>query len=217
MARIALWHVILASVLGMILLGSTVKGVSARIACSGGDKTYSVAGGDTLRAIAGRYQTTWQSLAAYNHLTNPHALYIGQHLCIPTHAAANVTFRPASAQSAAAGRGNPFPYGGCTWWADQRYYQLHGFYVPWTNNANAWQWTTRAYQYGWRVSSSPSMGSIINLQPGVEGAYGMGHVGVVERVLANGHVIASNMNWFGTSRIVNIEFMPGPGVTFISV
>jgi len=94
---------------------------------------------------------------------------------------------------------------------------MHGVYVPWRTNADAWQWTARAHQYGWRVSSKPSSGAIIDLQPWVEGAYGKGHVAVVERILSNGHVIASNMDW-GTNpyQVRYVEFAPGRGVTFIS-
>jgi surface antigen len=115
------------------------------------------------------------------------------------------------------GSGNVFPYGTCTWWADQRYYQLHGSYVPWRTQANAWQWTARARQFNWRVSSQPSPGAIIVLQPGVQGSYGMGHVAVVEKILSNGHVIASNMSWGGSfGRVTDVEFAPGPGVSFIS-
>jgi surface antigen len=111
---------------------------------------------------------------------------------------------------------NVFPYPSCTWWADQRYYQLHGIFVPWHSQANAWQWTDRAYQYGWHVSSSPVTGAIINLQPGVQGAGGLGHVGVVERILSNGHVVASNMSWGAyPSSVTDVEFTPGPGVTFL--
>lgn len=111
---------------------------------------------------------------------------------------------------------NVFPYPSCTWWADQRYYQLHGMFVPWHTQANAWQWTDRAYQYGWHVSSSPAIGAIINLQPGVQGAGGLGHVAVVERILSNGHVIASNMSWGAyPSSVTDVEFAPGPGVTFL--
>jgi hypothetical protein len=65
---------------------------------------------------------------------------------------------------------NVFPYGQCTWYADQRFHQLHGIYVPWTSSANAWQWPTRAAEYGWRVSRRPIPGSIIVLQRGVQGA-----------------------------------------------
>ncbi|HEV2583133.1 MAG TPA: CHAP domain-containing protein [Ktedonobacteraceae bacterium] len=111
---------------------------------------------------------------------------------------------------------NVFPYGTCTWWADQRYYQLHGDYVPWHSQANAWQWTARAYDFGWHVSSTPVLGAIINLQPGVDGAYSLGHVAIVEKILGNGHVIASNMAWGANPWVVTyVEFAPGPGVTFL--
>ena len=112
---------------------------------------------------------------------------------------------------------NVFPYGSCTWWANQRYYQLHGVFVPWRIQSNAWQWTARAYQFGWHVASSPVEGAIIDLQPGVQGASSWaGHVAIVERILSNGHVIASNMNWGARPwRVTYIEFAPGSGVTFL--
>lgn len=111
---------------------------------------------------------------------------------------------------------NPYPYPACTWWADQRYFQKHGYFVPWHSQANAWQWTARAHQFGWHVSTRPVLGSIIDLQPWVQGAYGLGHVAVVEKILRNGHVIASNMSWGANPyRVVDVEFAPGPGVTFI--
>jgi surface antigen len=117
----------------------------------------------------------------------------------------------------AVGEGNPFPYGQCTWWADQRYYQLHGVFVPWRINANAWQWTTRAYQFGWDVSPVPQAGEIMVLQPGTQGAWGMGHVGVVEHVFPGGRFTASSMNW-GADRggVTYAQFHTGPGVAFIS-
>lgn len=124
----------------------------------------------------------------------------------------------ASSQEAASkGHNNPFPYGSCTWWADQRYHQLTGIYVPWTTRADAWEWTARARQFHWHVSKAPAKGSIIDLQPWVQYAYGLGHVAVVEKVLANGRVIASNMSWGAHPRqVINVEFSPGPGVTFIT-
>ena len=114
------------------------------------------------------------------------------------------------------GSGNVFPYGSCTWWADQRYFQIHGIFVPWRTQSDAWQWTARAYQFGWHVSSSPVRGAIIDLQPGVQGASWAGHVAVVEKILSNGHVIASNMSWGAHPwQVTYVEFAPGPGVTFI--
>ncbi len=111
---------------------------------------------------------------------------------------------------------NVFPYGSCTWWANQRYFQFHGIFVPWRTQSNAWQWTARAYQFGWHVSSSPMVGAIIDLQPGVQGASWAGHVALVERILSNGDVIASNMNWGAyPGQVTYVEFAPGPGVTFL--
>ena len=83
-------------------------------------------------------------------------------------------------------------------------------------NSNAWQWTMRANEYHWNVSSTPSIGSIINLQGGTQGAGGYGHVAVVEKILPNGHVMTSNMNWGGGASVTYIEFAPGAGVTFIT-
>jgi len=114
------------------------------------------------------------------------------------------------------GHYNPFSYPQCTWWADERYHELHGVYVPWTTNANAWQWTTRAYQFGWQVSSRASNGAIIDLQPWVQGAYGYGHVGVVEKVYGDGSVLASSTNWGSDPyHVTYVHFYPGTGVTFI--
>lgn len=111
---------------------------------------------------------------------------------------------------------NLFPYGSCTWWANQRYFQLHGFYVPWRIQSNAWQWTNRAEDFGWQVSNYPVLGAIVDLQPGVQGASMVGHVAIVERILRNGDVIASNMNWGAYPWAVTyVKFKPGPGVTFL--
>ena len=94
---------------------------------------------------------------------------------------------------------------------------MTGIYVPWRTQANAWQWTARARQFHWKVSSKPTRGAIIDLQPWIQGAYGYGHVAVVERVLKNGRVIASNMSWGAYPwRVVSVQFSPGRGVTFLS-
>lgn len=115
------------------------------------------------------------------------------------------------------GSRNAFPYGQCTWWAAQRYFQLHHVYVPWMTGSDAWAWTMRAHQFHWHVSRFPSIGAIVDLQPGVEGAYGLGHVAVVEQVLGNGHVLASTMNWGSQPRKVQyVQYTVGPGVTFIT-
>jgi surface antigen len=112
---------------------------------------------------------------------------------------------------------NVFPFGQCTWWAAQRYFQLHDVGVPWTYNANANQWVARAHDFGWQVSSKPTVGSIIVMQADVQGAGDVGHVGIVEQILSDGAVIVSSMNWGNHSGMVtNDVFNPGPGISFVS-
>jgi len=215
-ASIVVGHVIVAVVLGLLLLGSTlgthIFGAFAQSPCSSSDHSYIVGSGNTLGGIAVRYHTTWQRLASYNHIANPNLIYVNQTICIPGHGSTGSGGHPS-----VKGKGNYFPYGQCTWYANQRYHELHGIYVPWTTNANAWAWTNRARDFHWHVSGRPAPGNIIDLQPWVQGAYALGHVAVVERVLSNGHVIASNMNWGARHwEVTNVEFSPGPGVSFIS-
>ncbi len=217
--------VVIATIFGIVLasgsFGAHMMGVFAKSPCASGDQVYSVNSGDTLGGIALRYHTTWQRLAAYNHIANPNIIYLHQTICIPGKARTthkpHPTRHPVRTPAPIRGSANYFPYGQCTWWASQRYFQLHGIYVPWKTLADAWQWTARARDFHWRVSSTPSPGAIINLQPWVEGAYSLGHVAVVEKVLRNGHVIASNMNWGAYYwEVTYVEFAPGPGITFIS-
>ncbi len=215
-ASIITGHLIVVTALGAVFLGSmfgdTLLGAFAQSSCSSGDQTYIVASGDTLGVIASRYHMTWQRITSYNKIANPNMIYVAQHICIP--GAGNTAV--ISGPPAIKGLGNFFPYGQCTWWANQRYHQLHNTYVPWTTRADAWQWSARAHDFHWQVSTQPIAGAIVDLQPWVQGAYGLGHVAFVEKVLSNGHVIASNLNWGVNSRqVVNVEFAPGPGVTFI--
>ena len=221
-----------------ITLGLSVGSAHAQsqTVCSSGDRTYVVVSGDTLGGIAYRFGTNWESLASHNHLANPNLIYVNQVICIPAAGTAksvvhtstsNVSLNTISvprsttktvvSASSSVGSVNVFPYGQCTWWADQRYFQLHGVFVPWRTQSDAWEWTARAYQFGWHVSSLPTVGSIIDLQPWVQGAYSLGHVAVVEQVLSNGHVVASTMNWGAYPwQVTYVQFAPGPGVTFIS-
>ncbi len=110
-----------------------------------------------------------------------------------------------------------FTYGQCTYWADLRYHQLTGFWVPW--GGNAWEWANGASASGWIVSSTPHVPSIIVLQPGVQGAGGFGHVAVVESINADGTVHVSQWNWYagggGWAITSYWDFSPGPGVSFV--
>lgn len=47
------------------------------------EEVYTVKSGDTLSAIARKYNTTYQKLAAYNGIANPNLIYVGQKIKIP--------------------------------------------------------------------------------------------------------------------------------------
>lgn len=110
-----------------------------------------------------------------------------------------------------------FTYGQCTYWADYRYHQWTGIWVPW--GGDAWAWADGARASGWVVSSSPHVPSIIVLQPGVQGASGYGHVAFVESINSDGSVHSSNWNWYtnggGWATLSYFDFYPGPGVSFV--
>lgn len=54
------------------------------IVAGGGTTTYVVQPGDTLSAIARRFNTTVQELVRLNHIPNPNLIHVGQKLTVPT-------------------------------------------------------------------------------------------------------------------------------------
>lgn len=135
----------------------------------------------------------------------------------PTSAVSSAAITSAGSSSAAdSGSLARFAYGQCTYWANMRYHQLTGHWVPWLGNAD--QWAAGAAADGWVVSGkpNPSGPSIIVLQPYVQGAGAYGHVAVVERVNANGSVYTSNWNWAGNwGATTYVTFTPASGVSFV--
>lgn len=116
------------------------------------------------------------------------------------------------------GTGDFFPQGQCTYGASLQYHNTTGYWVPWGGNAK--DWPNNAYAYGWEVSSSPVVPSIIALQPGIQLADGIdGHVGVVQSINPDGSVQAISLNWGTTQserqQYTTHSFKPGPGVSFI--
>lgn len=131
---------------------------------------------------------------------------------------ATTASNPPTISPSDAGSLDRFFYGQCTYWANMRYHELTGHWVPWLGNADAWAYQAPAY--GWQTSSVPNPDgpSIIVLQPDTQGAGSYGHVAVVETGVtdySNG-ISTSNWNWndeWATETWVT--FYVGPGVTFI--
>lgn len=89
--------------------------------------------------------------------------------------------------------GNAYPYGQCTWWAYQRRSELG---LP-TGSlfGNATDWADSARRLGYWVSSTPLAGDAVVFHAGQYDADPVyGHVGVVERVDADGSVRISEAN-----------------------
>lgn len=228
---IVVGHVVVLTVLALALLttsfGGSMFSAFAASYCGESDQTYVVKSGDTLSQIADQYGTTYGKLADYNKLADPNMIYINQHICVPGNDASTNAGDSNSGSTTTTttvgytaptikGTGNYFAYPQCTWWANERYHQLHGIYVPWTTNSNAYQWIDRANQFGWRVSYTPVKGAVVVLQPYVQGAGGLGHVGIVEQINANGTISVSNTNWGANPYSVTYTTVtPGAGVAFV--
>ncbi|KAJ9049577.1 hypothetical protein DSO57_1023047 [Entomophthora muscae] len=87
-----------------------------------------------------------------------------------------------------------YPFKGqCSEWADGRYYQLTGQHVDFLNGIfDAKLWPEKAQATGWQVSSTPSVPSMIILQPQQVLIGETGHVAIVESI--NGDSICTS-NW----------------------
>ena len=103
-----------------------------------------------------------------------------------------------------------FPYGQCTYWAAQMRPDIGR-----SISGNAWYWSTAAADAGFNVNGVPGVGAIAVFQPGVEGAYGAGHVAYVTSVGGNGWFQVSEMDYPYFGRVTYRWAHTGWGVTFI--
>lgn len=87
--------------------------------------------------------------------------------------------------------GNKYAYGNCTAYAFDRRIQLGKGRAVYPNGGswgNASSWATAARNSGYVVNRTPSVGAII------QNGGGYGHVGIVEKIHANGDIEISEMN-----------------------
>lgn len=93
--------------------------------------------------------------------------------------------------------GNKYFFGNCTAYAFDRRVEL-GLRVS-GNWGNAAEWSYNASAEGYKVDNTPAVGAIIQT-----GAGWFGHVGVVEKLLPNGDIQISEMNYYGGNGGFNI-------------
>jgi surface antigen len=179
---------------------------------------YTVRAGDTLPALAQKYQATESRIVSYNDLELT-GLGAGQRIVIPG-GILPANERPGHGSTGASlatslsfgGRGasvgNRYDYGYCTWYAYNRRAQLNHPVGSFWGNASSW--ASYARGSGYLVNNSPEVGAV--LQSGGYG--GLGHVAVVESVGADGSVTVSEMNYAGWNVISTRTIPAGSASAF---
>ncbi len=159
---------------------------------------YTVASGDNLTKIGTKYNVEWQRLWAKNkQLKHPDLIHLGDKITIPEPSERLKRQIPATVSLPdktpnvvplrSYGGVNTYDYGYCTWYVKNR----RGASLP-NNLGDANTWYSRAAAMGMAVGSTPKPGAV-----GTTTAGAWGHVVYVEKVLGNGKVLISEMNYKG--------------------
>lgn len=154
---------------------------------------YTVKAGDTAASLATKYRSNEDKIVAYND-AEIGGIKEGEQIIIPDGqiVATTPTYYSgysgfAWGTSAIYGR-NGYDWGNCTW------YVATQIAVP-ANWGNAATWAAGARSAGWHVSSVPTVGAIAQNS---WMAWGLGHVGIVDAVSADGRqVLIREMNGAG--------------------
>lgn len=90
---------------------------------------------------------------------------------------------------------NYYDWGTCAWYVfEQRSQRGLGVGNMWGDAKN---WAAGAQAAGYSVSNSPSVGAIMQAPAYTNGAYGLGHVAIVESVNSDGSIVVSEMQFNG--------------------
>lgn len=163
---------------------------------------YTVKDGDTIQSLAQKYGSELSSIISVNNLETNSQLKPGSTIILPS-GQLPVNERPesriasSSARTSAAASAsyrtywtgsNPMPWGWCTWYAWERRAAMGGAYTlpGGLGNANTWGYSLAG---SFIVNGTPAAGAVFQT------GYGYyGHVGIVERVNADGSIEISDMN-----------------------
>jgi len=161
---------------------------------------YTVKEGDDPKKLADKFNSDETRLTAFND-AEIDGLIAGERIVIPD---GEITPPPTVFATSVASNfrasygGNGYDWGWCTWYAANKRIEA-GRPIP-RNLGNAVSWSPRARSAGMVVSDAPVAGAVIWHDQNVSGriAGGLGHVGYVESVEADGSIIVSDMNSRGT-------------------
>lgn len=162
---------------------------------------YKVKAGDTTDSLVSRYQANKESFITVNDAEGG-SLPVGTLVWIPNGIQSLPSLRFAAAGSGGFSFGdsaiygfNGYDRGYCTWWVSYRRSQI-GQPIP-ANLGNAITWKARAQAAGLGVGTVPKKGAAIWTPT----TRGLGHVGFVEEVTADGWVWTSDMNSSGFAKM----------------
>ena len=181
---------------------------------------HTVAGGDTVEAIAGKYQAPQERLISFNDLevdgvregmqlivpggvlpeedrpgyVSPAERALQQRSVLPTGNGAQT----GASSNVTASVGNAYAFGNCTWYAYERRPDIGSFW----GNASSWAASARAAGFT-VVQGVPQAGAIFQY------GGGYGHVGIVESVdHASGTMRISDMNGIAGFNRVGYDTVP---------
>jgi surface antigen len=107
---------------------------------------------------------------------------------------------------------NIFPWGQCTWGAEEKFHEFTGTYLNVNGNAN--EWATSAAAHGWPVLATPQIASVVVFQPYEDGSGSVGHVAWV-RGVNGGQITIEETNYTGLGRWDTRVVTPGSKARFI--
>ncbi len=175
---------------------------------------YKVKEGETVESIANKYVSNAEEIIAVNDLENNAALNAGMTIIVPSGVLPE-TERPEYVPpvtynsyrfTASYSSGNKYAYGWCTWYAWERRQDLP------SNLGNANTWATMAAAAGFAVNRTPAPGAVF------QRGGGLGHVGIVEEVYADGSVRVSDMNGYaGWGRVGYSTWSPAEAAGYMYI
>lgn len=180
---------------GRTLLVPTVTGV-----------VYTVRAGDTVEKIAEKYKTTADSIIHCND-AEVTGLKTGQLITVPDGTIVPISSFAWNSFSPIYGF-NGYDRGYCTWWVAVRRAQV-GKPIP-ANLGNAISWKDLAKRAGMSTGNVPATYAVIWTPAGG----GLGHVGFVESVDADGTVHVSEMNIVGWNVVSNKTLTPAQAAAY---
>lgn len=196
---------------------------------------YTVKDGDTLEAIAQKYQSDKERIILFNDLELS-GIGTGVQLIVPggqlpeterpgyvaprqstTNFFSNYSYASYTGNGtfmyinrAATSDGNRNYYGQCTWYAWERR-QAIGRPLPGMVLGNAYSWASTLGSAGYLVNHTPAVGAILQTSTG---GGGYGHVAIVEGISANGDVTVSEMNFMGNNVVSSRTIPAGSASSF---